>query len=185
MFTFIRHNRLKLPYDDYSKLSLDELERLASCEVDPSIQEFTLQDIEGIKRSIVLDADILICSESIRSRETLEFLLDLFGINKEIVVESLINEIAFSPKRLVDGDNEPLKLIRENFVRSLNNEYSGSEQVDDIKNRIEDLKKKYKGRKVFGVSHGFFLGFWKKLDKKNEDSHALDRIEYLEMVNFG
>lgn len=184
MFTFIRHNRLKSPYDDYSKLSLDELEKLASGEVDPSTQEFVLEDIKDFDPSIVLDADVLLCSESSRSRETLELILKLLGIDKEIVVEPLINEISFSPKKLVVHENEPLKSIRENFVSSLYDQNSGSEQVDDIKNRVENLNNKYEGKTVFGVCHGFFLGVWREMNMNSVSFDTLDRVDYLETLRF-
>ncbi len=176
---------MKPPYDDYSKLTLDELEKLASGLVDPSVQVFDLEGIKGFDPSDVLNADILLCSESNRSRETLDLILGLLDLDKDVVVEPLINEIGFSPKRLVENGENPLRAIRENFVRSLNIEDSGSEQNEDIKKRIKTFNDRYKGKKVFGVSHGFFLGFWKKLDMKSENPNTLDRIDYLEMLNFG
>jgi broad specificity phosphatase PhoE len=182
MFTLIRHNRLKAPYDDYSKLSLDDLEKLASCEMDPSIQEFVMEDTKGFDPSMVLDADVLLCSESTRSRETLELLLKLLEIDKEIMIEPLINEISFSPKKLIGDSDKPLERIRSEFVSGLYDEKSGSEQSNDIKKRIESLKHKYKGKKVFGVSHGFFMGFWSSIYGESIEPESLQRVDYLEVV---
>jgi broad specificity phosphatase PhoE len=192
---FLRHNRLSKPYQDYSKLSLDTLELLATQQIDPSIEEIEWEKYSTHNISFLsyLDkAESIICSESIRTQQTATIMLEKLNKKTKITIDKRLNEIWFSPKKILANVSEEkniLEYIRQNIYLLMQSNPEKVEGIDLFTLRINSLIEEYSGRKVVFFSHGFLIRLVKAqcLSSSNNFKNVLEfatnqakPIDYLE-----
>jgi broad specificity phosphatase PhoE len=183
----IRHNYLMPPYDNYEKLSLNELDDLATHKINPPIQKPIKPEIEKLIRKInFAGIDNVYCSEAIRTQETYKSLQDHFPIKPHAIIEKDLNEIFFSPLLLIDSyDDQPLQAVRKDLYSWILNKRTGVEDYNSLKKRIDNICNHYATKDVICFSHGFLIRLLKsyKLQNFNFDL-ALEKIELIPAVPY-
>jgi len=159
--TFLRHGPLLPPYDDYNKLSLDQLNDLALQNIDPSINKTIVR--KRISSNVLLNEafDIAYISPSVRTVETARIINQHTEIKNTEILDEL-KEIVFTPKNLVDKKRykqSGLQAVREGLFEALENG-SNTENLQDIVTRISRLENKIISTthsSVLIITHGFLL----------------------------
>lgn len=159
--TFLRHGPLLPPYDDYNKLSLDQLNDLALQNINPSVNEEAAR--KRIASSVLLKEafDVIYVSPSARTMETAKIINQYTEI-KNIEILDELKEILFTPKDLVDKkkyQRSGLQAVREGLFEALENG-SNTENLQDIIARISRLENKIVSTtqsSVLIITHGFLL----------------------------
>ena len=157
--TLLRHNRLKPPFDNYDKLTLEQLDDLASGGVDPEIQG--ISSLDGFDPHIteqLKNADIILHAESKRATQTAKQLANLLGGADKLRSDARLNEIYFVPSRLVSKDDPHyLKTLRTKIYEEIAGGGPGAELSSQLEKRMSSLRKDYGGKKVVMVTHGFLI----------------------------
>ncbi len=184
---FVRHNSLIPPFHDYSTLTLDMLDDLATCKVSPDIASlpdelfWSEQMVEEFK-----NAEFFVCSEAIRTQQTCKTLMELYNVQKEIVVDENLNEIFFVPSALIEDETEaPLLALRNRFYKGIAENHEGIESVVDLQQRIDRVIEKYEHKNCVMFSHGFLIRLLKGLYLHDNDMHkALANIDEVSPVDY-
>ena len=162
---FIRHADLKYPYNNYDRLSLKQLDLLATEKTQPQINSRLAKS--KIKKHIAEDflpinrVDAIYYSTAPRSKETAAILADMLNVNKTKELDYL-QEIAFSPKKLVPSsafEHNGMNAVREAVYKAVE-QGATNETTADLVARIEQIKKlvnKHRGQTIVVVTHGFFM----------------------------
>lgn len=162
---FIRHANLKYPYNNYDRLSLKQLDLLATEKTQPHINSRLAKS--KIKKHITNGflaknrIDAIYYSSAPRAKETAVILADILNVNVTMELDYL-KEIAFSPKRLVSDDvfkRKGMKAIREAVYKSVEQDRA-DETTAMLVSRIKKVKKlivQHKGQTILVVTHGFFM----------------------------
>jgi broad specificity phosphatase PhoE len=161
---FVRHAPLKAPYDNYEALSLAELDRLATQEVDPPIQtssiELPTELVDFLQQADSLD---VLRADSRRARETCQLLLG--SRVAPVTATDLLREMRFTPSKLVDQETyrqSGLELVRTNLFADGVGRAHASEPVELIYERIGKLGQllgKLDCESVLCITHGFFMRY--------------------------
>lgn len=156
---FIRHNKLKPPFDCYENLSLPELDALAMGVVNPEIQK--IQSLHNISPAIIdalKQAEYILCSESIRTQQTAKQLMKLVGVSLDIQIDGRLNEIVFTPSKiLLNSCKNPLREIRSALYQHIQLGGDFAEKKEGLETRISSLLNDYEHQHVICFSHGFFM----------------------------
>lgn len=190
---FIRHNSLKPPFNDYTKLSLEQLDALATCSISPDIAELP-EDINLSENIIngLEESRLLICSSHIRTKQTCEALLSRYGIKgKEIISDSLVDEILFTPSKMIKDPNEnPLLAVRKYLYSSITENNGATETLENLETRINRFIEKYRNSNCVIFSHGFLIRLLISMQNNNgsiikaiENISDTSPIDYLEANN--
>lgn len=162
-FILMRHSQLLPPYDNYEKLSLSELEDLASGNLDPDVDPvFVKNNLENKDewRALIKDSQVVLCGQARRARQTCSLVMDWAGLDLVPIVDHRINEIAFSPIALCGDSSEgTLKVLRKRLDDAIETGHAGVEGKSSITARVQDVLTEYKDKRVFCVSHGFLMKF--------------------------
>jgi broad specificity phosphatase PhoE len=163
---FVRHGELEQPYDSYDALSLTQLDALATQQADPPI------NLEGIHvvswlSNVVRRAETLkvYCATSKRAAETSEVILDQAGRHEKPTTTELLNEIWFTPSKLVDDEDfktSGMRAIRSNLFDAILSGSKAAENIEAIFTRIKKLDELLSGLGVdcaLCVTHGFYMRF--------------------------
>ena len=155
----VRHNRLKPPYHDYAALSADALDALASNKVSPEIADLPSSfPSEADVRSAMENAAYFVCSASQRTQMTCRALMQRFGIEKKLNIDENLNEILFTPsKLLIDKDENPLYAARTRLYSTMKAGGDGVEEAASVQTRMDAVAQKYKGENTVLFSHGFLM----------------------------
>lgn len=159
----MRHGQLLPPYDSYEKLSLSELEGLASGSLDPDVDQGFVR--HGLKemdewRTSIKDSQVVLCGQARRAQQTCSLMMEWAGIDLSPMVDHRINEIAFSPIALCGDSTEvPLSVLRKRLDDAIETGHAGVEKRGSIIARVQDVLEEYKGKRILCVSHGFLMKF--------------------------
>ncbi len=158
----VRHGRLAAPFDDYDRLSYDQLNQLSLGVVDPGIdREKALVPLQLLKqRSDWSSFEAVLVSESKRTRETAEIICP----HLPVIKTSSLNEIIFDLSQLVMEEQfraEGLPAVRVALFTALL-EGKNVERLENVFRRVEELEKLIREsgfRSVICVTHGFLMRF--------------------------
>ena len=161
---FIRHGRLKDPFDDYEKLSFENLQSLSKGIVEPEIDEIWAEGawLEFKIKFNFADVDTIFASESLRTWQTAK----LFSSQISVEKTSFLNEILFDVGQLVTEKQfkkEGLSVIRKELFKALLSD-ENIEGLDSIWSRMEGLRnllKKTKSNHIICFTHGFYMRFFR------------------------
>jgi broad specificity phosphatase PhoE len=164
---FIRHSQLEKPYEDYSKLNFEELNKLATCEISPSINS---KSDKLIQNSELLDPskiDVIFHSNSKRGLETARLIKKLYSLKDIDLIElNQLKEVDFNIKDLVtleEYKQTGLGSIRPRlFSAIIKSQNENIENYQSISRRIEFIYKylqKTEKENILFVTHGFFMRF--------------------------
>ena len=184
MIRFMRHNRVAPPYNDYSKLGLQQLSKLSLQEMDPAIQDLQVSDFEAMDLEFIRNADIFVSSESVRTQETMRQILNFLGLRKNIIIDSRVNEILFDASALVSSQENILGQVRDNLFDFVLGSRAGVESFDSVSERVLSFLKEYHGKKVFVLSHGFLMSMLPlvcNLDLLDQVVFEFMRTDYLQV----
>ncbi len=165
--TFIRHSQLEEPYDDYSRLSYEELDNLSTGKISPGINSNSAKLLRSNKLIDQKHIDIIFHSNATRSKETGVLMNDIF-FSQDAKLKWLneLKEVEFNVKDLVTKEeyqNNGLKLIRPRlFEAIIKNKIEGIEDYNSINKRIKSIHqflKKLKSKDIICITHGFFMRF--------------------------
>ncbi len=180
----IRHNSLVEPFNDYGKLSVEDLDRLSTCEVSPNIANINEvpscygdNDIRDIK-----NCERFICSKIKRTKESCLAIQKLLQIDKEIIEDEDLNEIYFIASRLIiNNTNEPLVEVRNNFYKDLFLNNGALEDIRGLLERCDRVIDKYSDKNVICFSHGFLIRFMNAY--KISGYNKLGWIDFIDETN--
>lgn len=161
--TFLRHGPLLQPFNDYNKLSLDELSQLARQEVDPSVDLSKINEGMSEKDYLLKKYDVLYVSQSQRTSDTASELSKMISLPSKIKLHEL-NEIVFDPCKLVtekEYEKEKLTVIRRRLFEALvanSNIETGDTVLLRIK-KLEKILKKTQADAILVITHGFLMRY--------------------------
>ena len=187
----VRHNRLKSPYDDYTKLNLQQSDDLAVDRVSPDVQPLDSGLIIERFSSLTKSVDHVYSSDSKRAQQTCSAVLTICSKNIEVKTEPLLKEIYFSPIALLGHDHKqnPLQSIRGHLYSAIKQRKNGVESYELLKKRVEQVVEQYLNKNVLCFSHGFLIRLLISYQKNNFNfDDALDNVkdvapvDYLELV---
>lgn len=162
---FIRHAGLKYPYNNYDRLSLEQLDSLATGTVQPHINTRVAK--AKIKKHIEdgflvkNEVDAIYYSPTPRAEETAMILAGLLTAPKREEL-SCLKEITFSPKKLVTKntfEHQGMNAVRKALYRAIEQgvaDESISTLLERI-HRVQDLIVSDSNRTIVIVTHGFFM----------------------------
>lgn len=159
--TFLRHGQLLPPYNDYNKLSLDELSDLSLQRIDPSIDVVYAEKRISANNLLRDDFDAIFISPAKRAKQTAQMIMSKLNIGK-METSDLIKEIVFDPKKLVTSqeyENEGLNSVRLELFKALEND-TNIEKISDIIARLFKFKillKEGNNASILVITHGFLL----------------------------
>lgn len=162
---FVRHADLKYPYNNYDRLSLKQLDLLATEKTQPHISSKVAKS--KIKTHladsfIVKDGvDAIYYSPASRAKETATILADMLNVSETKELDYL-QEIAFSPKKLVPSavfKHEGMDAIREAVYKAVEQDTAGETTAALVArvHQIQALLADNNGRTIIVVTHGFFM----------------------------
>lgn len=157
---FIRHNRLSAPYDDYSRLTFEEICDLATHKIDPPIQRVTQSTIATQLAEI--RPTVILCSDSIRAIQTAAAIAKYIGKQTRVIQSQNLREIYFDPSKLLTKEEygkAGMQAIRSALFIGMTTGH-GAESVEKIFARIEGLKKdidNVKDENILCVTHSFYM----------------------------
>lgn len=188
MIKFMRHNRLASPYHDYSELNLQQLSQLSLQKVDPPIADLSDKDLLSMDIDFIMNADYFVCSESVRTQETMLQILNFLGLQKNIIIDSRVNELLFDAKVLVSCSENILGQVRDHLFDFVLGSRAGVESFDSVSERVSSFLKEYDGKKVFVLSHGFLMSLLPLICSQKEGTsvgYDFKRTAYLEVFDIG
>lgn len=152
----VRHNKLRAPYHDYSRLDLNQLQGLASGKISPDIA--TLPDELPLPVEHLHRAERFICSTSKRTRQTCLALCDRLRLTQPLHIDGALNEIFFDPAKMLDHpDENPLEAVRKKLYSAIIRNDGSAEPPAELEKRINKIMRAYAGQPVVLFSHGFLI----------------------------
>lgn len=160
---FIRHSKLEYPYDNYSRLTFNQICGLATDKITPNIhpesQKILLEkfDIEELK-----SFDLILCSQSRRTEQTTRMIPKLTGKRMEIEKTDNLSEIFFDPAVLTNDKEftqHGLVTIRKSLFRGMKNG-DGAETLEEVLIRAQKLKDeltKLPYDNILCITHSFYM----------------------------
>lgn len=162
---FIRHGDLKYPYNSYDKLSLYQLDLLATEKVQPSINiRLAKSKIRNHKHEgLFTDGriDTIYHSPTLRATETALLISDELNVG-HVKEMDFLKEVSFSPKKLVseaDFKLHGMEAVREAVYEAVA-EDGASESFFELIGRVNMVKQmllENKRQNIAIVTHGFFM----------------------------
>lgn len=162
---FIRHAGLKYPYNNYDRLSLEQLDTLATEKVHPSINTRVaratikkhIEDGFLVKNKV----DVIYYSPALRAQQTAQLLADTLTIQSS-EERSYLQEIAFSPKKLASKDTfkkQGMHAVREALYEAIEHDRIDESHTALQKrvNQVKELITSDDERTAIIVTHGFFM----------------------------
>ena len=183
----VRHNRLKAPYNDYTKLNLQQLDDLAIDRISPDIQPMDSNFIIEEFSSIIESVDHVYSSNSKRAQQTCSSVLSTCSKSIEVKIEPLLKEIYFSPIALLGHDHKknPLQSIRDHLYSAIKQRRNGVENYESLKKRVEQIIEHFLNKDVLCFSHGFLIRLLISYQKNNFNfDDALDNIKDIAPVDY-
>jgi broad specificity phosphatase PhoE len=162
---FVRHADLKYPYNSYDRLSLQELDLLATEEIQPHINAklamFKIKKHMADGFLVQDEVDAIYYSSAPRAKETAALLADALNIKETKELEYL-HEIAFSPKKLISNsmfESKGMDAIREAVYKAIEQNTADETTPAMVAriNQIQSLIADNNGRTIVIVTHGFFM----------------------------
>jgi broad specificity phosphatase PhoE len=186
----IRHNTLKPPYDDYTKLSLQQMDQLATHQVSPPIQDIPSTLIMDRFAPLFTTGRSVWCSDSLRTSQTYLAISQVLNNQNSHRIEPNLNEITFSPLALMDDPSQnPLQAIRNHLYDWIAQRRAGIEDYDLLQKRMDHVLDHYQNTDAICFSHGFFIRLLiayvqsnRNMDKALEYAQGLQPIDYLQIV---
>lgn len=162
--TVIRHSQLEKPFDNYDKLTYDQLEQLAQGEVQPSISQ---QTPELISKATLLKSnfDAIWHSPAPRARQTAGLIAKTQPVEVPLLEQPTIGEIKFTVKGLItpaEYERHGLQPLRERFYRAIGSGTAGIDSLGSIFERLTELKAALASSNsgnLLLVSHSFFMRY--------------------------
>lgn len=161
--TFIRHSKLKPPYDDYSLSSFDEISGLATERITPDIHpESQKMLLEKYSKKELESFDLILCSRSNRTEQTARLILKLANKNLKIRKTNNLSEIFFDPKILSSQEEfskQGLRVIRTSLFRGMKIGV-GAENLDEVLFRAQKLKSellRLPRSNILCITHSFYM----------------------------
>ncbi len=191
MITFIRHNFLEKPFDDYNNLDYKDLVALSNQTISPDISK-NLNKTIHFKKLQKSQFYKIYTSTQKRTISTANILW-----YREIESLDLLNEIYFDIQKIVTSDEYKkywLKIIRKRLWEYIFLWNDWVELLKDIIKRIDifiEKCKKYKWKKILVISHWFLLIFirlrlnWFTFNNNiNYNTLNLSPIDYLDWFDY-
>lgn len=162
---FVRHADLKYPYNNYDRLTLRQLDLLATEKTQPHINDRLARSkikahlADGFLAKNGVDA--IYYSSATRAKQTAALLADMLNVSETKELDYL-REIGFSPKRLVSSltfERSGMNAVREAVYSAIEQD-AADETSKELVARIGQIKKllgKHKGQTIVVVTHGFFM----------------------------
>lgn len=184
---FVRHSRPRPPYDDYTKLTLTQLDALATHVDDPHIQSFDKEKICEELASMLQNGHPVHCSPSVRTRETYEFACAALGLQpRSPAIDDRLKEIWFRPSGFVRENERPLDAIRARLYECLIEGSMDTEPFEELLTRVDGLLDDPELQEAICFTHGFLMRFIKAYVDVDRDRERLpdalknsQPIEYL------
>jgi broad specificity phosphatase PhoE len=177
----LRHGQPDKPYDDYGRLTLEELDELSLQHVDPPINTAAaLQQIAKLKADILsgVTPTIIYHSPSLRAKESAELLAKSLGTD-QLVPMTFLHEILFSPKQLItqnEYSQSGMNAIRTAVFHGVT--HGGlPESPGEIVSRVDEVEKlirKHTSDTVIIVTHGFFMRLLQARLQKGKKSFSIE-----------
>ena len=171
---FVRHGKLKEPFDSYDDLNLSELDDLATQQIDPGIDIKEAHVVNWLVGAIRGASSLnAYCATSRRAKQTSEKILEQADKDIEPVPTDLLNEIRFSPSALTNSERykkSGMRVIRTNLFEAILNGSDSVESLDDIFERIKKLDALLTSQNIdcaLCVTHGFYMRFLEMYFKHN------------------
>jgi broad specificity phosphatase PhoE len=163
---FIRHGQLLAPYDDYNRLSFDQLRQLSLRTIDPGIDES--QALIRVKLLLekfdLSEYQTIMVSESARTKATAAVIIGHLSGPVPVQETFCLNEILFELNQLIteqDLHRRGLEAVREGLFRALV-EKRNTDSLVSIFDRLGQLEKmilESSAQNIICVTHGFFMRF--------------------------
>lgn len=162
---FVRHADLKYPYNNYDRLSLKQLDLLATEKIQPHVNSRLAKT--KIKKYLACGflakngVDAIYYSSAPRAKETAAILADMLNVSKTQEL-SYLKEIGFSPKRLISNstfEHSGMNVVRKAVYEAIEQD-AADETYKELVARIGQIKKllgKHKGQTIVVVTHGFLM----------------------------
>ena len=198
--SFIRHTRLMNPFDDYGRLSVEQLDDLAKDVVDPEIDMQYINSLESSLKKIksIHENTIIFYSPTLRARgtaESIKTILKNFNKKKIYLIQlNELKEINFQPKLIISDNKSHLPgidIIRKEISNNLfdDRDTEHVESLINTQNRINTVKEKIIGLtnkiNIICITHGFLLKFLQMYFLLGKHSFSeWSRQDYEEMINF-
>lgn len=160
---FIRHSKLEYPYDAYSLLSFSEISGLATGRITPSIHPESQKILsKKYDRETLESFDVILCSQSNRTKQTARLILKLANKNLEIRKTNNLSEILFDPEILTNQEEfvkQGLGVIRTSLFHGMKGGV-GAESLDKVLLRVNKLKSellKLPYDNILCITHSFYM----------------------------
>jgi broad specificity phosphatase PhoE len=179
---FLRHYHLQPPYDNYDKLSYQQLQDLGLEKVSPSIQDFDQQTINFINTLKAEKPELILHTPSIRSQQTAEQIIEHLDPSIPHQATLLLHEIPFDLSKLITKEQfkkDGLSQLRSSFYSSLANDHT-EESFTDLYQRLMSLKQYLHSlpqQNIISISHGFFLVTAKLFFENNLSRESLINLK--------
>lgn len=162
---FFRHADLKYPYNNYDRLSLGQLDLLATEKTQPHINgRLAKSKVKAHLANGFLvkgEVDAIYYSPAPRAKETATILANILDVS-EMKELNYLKEIAFNPKKLVQSavfKRRGMDAIREAVYKAIEQDMA-DETTATLVARIRQLQALLaanNGRTIVVVTHGFFM----------------------------
>jgi broad specificity phosphatase PhoE len=159
---FVRHATLRPPFNDYGKLTLAQLDRLATHMDDPQIELFAKEDVCDELVEVLKNGNPVHCSPSLRTRETYEFACAALGLQpRSPVIDDRLKEVWFRPSGFVRENERPLDAIRARLYECLIEGSMDTEPFEELLARVDGLLDDPELQEAICFTHGFLIRFIK------------------------
>jgi hypothetical protein len=162
---FLRHGRLKAPYDNYENMSGSELRDLANEVFKPDVDPLYVEErFEKIQKHLLLDAPVYLhVSSSSRAQQTAGFLQEMIRSHADVNVETVptLREVEFDLDQIYpEGESVNLSLLNNIILEGMAVGHEAIESYDSIKERVEAIMKLVKdadsGTHIY-ITHDFLM----------------------------
>lgn len=181
---FVRHSEPASPFNDYSKLTLQELDDLSTGKFSPDISDnadILLQKTTYFKE--LNKVDLILSSDVKRAVQTAQ-VIQKYTNKAEIMVSEHVSEIHFSPIKFtnINSEENPLSFVRKNIFKQVA-KGEGAESYLNVEKRVQQtfelihgLDKYY----ILVVTHGMYISLLKLFIDSN-NKLTKDNVEDLEI----
>lgn len=188
--TFIRHAPLEKPYNDYTKLSFEKICALATTQVEPNINMgFGKSIVKQLNHIDVKNIDLILCSQSKRTKQTAKLISKLGEKNLEIEISDNLSEIYFNPAILTSKEKfirHGLTVIRKSLFHGMKKGI-GAETLDETLKRAQKLREeliKLPYKNILCITHSFYMRILRLFFLENlTNGHQINELKLMDTID--
>lgn len=162
---FLRHGKLDLPYKEHSEMPLFLLTKIASGEIDPSIDTEFLNEKLLKLEPFLKNVNTIVVSSLKRSIETSriikEFLEEKTNKKIDFFIEDDLKEVSFDVEKIITGLDYTPNLLQLNSLvfQAMCGLKKGAETSESVFCRVEKVLKRYNtdDKVILIITHSFLL----------------------------